>query len=332
MIGWALALASGVPQASEPSLYREGRAAFVREMEQTHGWASAETLAVLKQARYSQKIIDAMERPYEAQPWHRYRKLFLTQARIDGGVRYWREQRPLLERVSAAFGVAPEILVAILGVETAYGANTGSHRAIDALTTLGFAYPKRAAFFRGELEALLRLGREEGIDTLGALGSYAGALGKPQFIPTSYRAYAVDFDDDDRRDLWGSDADVLASVANYFRRHGWRSGEPVAFPATVAAARASEIAVAEKKPMAPNTTTGALRLAGVDWREPVASDQPATLLRLDGEAGDEYWVTLPNFYAITRYNHSNLYAMAILQLSQAIREAVEVTSAAPAGG
>lgn len=317
-VGLALAAATAGASAAVPESYVQGREAFVADMVERHGFDSAKLASLLGRARYRQGIVDAMDRPYEALPWHRYRRIFLTPDRITNGVAYWRAHRAELERAEATYGVPPEMIVAIIGIESNYGANTGKHLALDALTTLGFSYPRRAEFFRGELEALLLLARENAVDPLKARGSYAGALGRPQFIPSSYRAYAVDFDGDGERDLWGSDADVIGSVANYFANHGWKSGELVAFPATLVGTPPPDLAVAEKKPLAPGVTTGDLRVAGVDWREPAGSDQPATLIRLDGP-GDEYWVGLDNFYVITRYNHSNHYAMAAHQLATEIR-------------
>ncbi len=308
---------AGQPKAP-PASYEAGRALFAGEMVQRHGFDAERIGSLLERGSYRQEIIDAMERPYESKPWHRYRRLFLTPERISGGLAFWRENASLLAQAQATYGVPPEIVVAILGVETSYGARLGDHRAIDALTTLGFAYPKRADFFRGELEQLLLLGLEGQVDAAGAVGSYAGALGKPQFIPSSYRSYAVDFDGDGKRDLWGSNADVIGSVANYFSQHGWRRGEPVAFRVKVPGAPPPDLEVAEKKPVSPNTTVDRLRSAGIEWQDRVGGDAPATLVRLDGQ-GDEYWVALQNFYVITRYNHSNLYAMAAYQLSQEIK-------------
>jgi membrane-bound lytic murein transglycosylase B len=273
------------------------------------------------QARYRQEIIDAMNRPYEAKPWRDYRALFITPERIDGGAAFRRAQDRILRRVEAAYGVPPEIVTAIIGVETNYGRNLGSHRVLDALSTLGFAYPRRAAFFRGELEEFLLLSRDEQVEPLSARGSYAGAVGKPQFIPSSYRAYAVDFDDDGRRDLWESDADVAGSVGNYLAQHGWRRGQPIALPALLQEGRPGGVAVAGKRPLRPETTLDQLLRAGVaaatdDGGQP-GGQLRATLIELDGD-GPEYWLGFENFYAITRYNHSNLYAMAVFQLSREI--------------
>ncbi|EGV34033.1 lytic murein transglycosylase B [Thiorhodococcus drewsii AZ1] len=323
--GIALAIGfSFAASAEPPDAYRTGIERFVADMDGEQGF-DAETLrGLLSQASYRQSIIDAIQRPYEAKPWRDYRKIFITPERIRGGARFWRENAATLERAEATFGVKQEIIVAIIGVETNYGANVGTYPVLDALSTLGFAYPPRADFFRGELEDFLRLTREEEIDPLRAVGSYAGAMGKPQFIASSYRAYAVDFDGDGRRDLWNSDADVIGSVANYFSQHGWRSGEAVAYPARSPQDSPQTLAIAEKAPLAPNLTAGALSNAGVEWDATLPAETPLTLLRLDGdgrhgEDGDEYWIGLTNFYVITRYNHSNLYAMAVHQLSESIR-------------
>ncbi|AFL75673.1 lytic murein transglycosylase B [Thiocystis violascens] len=306
------------PVAAEPDDDRAGVQRFIAAMTERHGFDPVALQALLDTARYRQAIVDAMNRPYEGKPWRDYRALFLTPERIDAGVAFWRDHAETLARAETAFGVAPEIVVAILGVETSYGRNLGAHRALDALATLSFSYPKRADFFRGELESFLLLSREERLDPGKILGSYAGALGKPQFISSSYRAYAVDFDGDGRRDLWQSDPDVIGSVANYFKLHGWRTGEPVAFPAELTAGLPDGVEIAEKTPLKPNRTAGDWRDAGIDWRASTAPSTPAALIRLAGPT-DEYWIGLENFYVITRYNHSNLYAMAVLQLSEKIR-------------
>ncbi|WP_296808710.1 lytic murein transglycosylase B, partial [Thiocapsa sp.] len=273
--GWVALAASQLH--AEPNDYVAEADIFAREMVERHGFDSAELQAVLADARYSQAIVDAMDRPYEAKPWRDYRGLFVTPERIVGGVAFWRDNADLLARAEADYGVAPQIIVAIIGVETNYGANTGKHRVIDALTTLGFSYPRRADFFRRELEAFLLLSREEQVDPSRAVGSYAGAMGKPQFIASSYRNYAVDFDGDGRRDLWGSNADVVGSVANYFKQHGWRPDEPVAFVAALRSGIPAGIALAEKTPVRPDTTAGAFRAARVDWKEPLAVDTPVSL-------------------------------------------------------
>ncbi len=313
-----LTLILGSVAAAAPDDYHTGAQRFIVEMADRHDFDPAVLQALLDTARYRQDIIDAMNRPYESKPWRDYRALFLTPDRIDAGVAFWRDNAETLARAETTYGVNAAIIVAIIGVETRYGRNLGTYRVLDALTTLGFSYPRRADFFRGELESFLLLSREERLDPRQTLGSYAGALGKPQFISSSYRAYAVDFDNDGQRNLWRSNPDVIGSVANYFRLHGWRPGEPVAFPAELKAGVPDGIEIAEKTPLKPTRTADELRNAGIDWREPIASSTPVTLIRLDGPT-PEYWLGLDNFYVITRYNHSNLYAMAVLQLSEEIQ-------------
>ena len=310
------------PAAGVPADYVAGSRAFVAEHAAGLGYSAEALAALMARARYRQDIIDAIERPYEAKPWRDYRRLFLTPERIDGGVAFRREHAELLERVEAEYGVPPEIIVAIVGVETNYGAQLGRHRVLDALSTLGFAYAPRADFFRKELGEFLLLAREEEVDPVGALGSYAGAVGLPQFIPSSYRAYAVDFDEDGRRDLWDSHADVVGSVGNYLAMHGWRRGAPIAARATLAEGVPTGIPVADKRPARPQQTLAQLDAAGVGAAAgALAGDPPAdtraALLALDGD-GAEYWLGFENFYAITRYNQSNLYAMAVYQLSREI--------------
>ena len=325
VIAWSLSagFAPSAVAATEPRSYRSETRAFVAEMADKHGFDAGALQVLMARARYRQDIIDAMRRPYEAKPWSSYRPIFLTRSRIQGGAAFWLAHADLLERAQRDYGVPPEIIVAIVGVETGYGGNLGRHRVIDALSTLGFAYPPRAEFFRGELESFLLLGRDEGIDVPLVKGSYAGALGKPQFIPSSYRTYAVDFDGDGRRDLWRSDADVIGSVANYLHQHGWRPDQPVAVPAVLSPAAhealsAQRIKVAEKRPVEPLAPVEDLTALGVVAAEPLDPEAPASLLRLDGPE-DEYWLSLNNFYVITRYNHSNLYAMAVYQLAREIR-------------
>lgn len=290
---------------------------FIRSMVNQHGFDAGELRQLLEQAEPRQDIIDAMNNPAERLPWHRYRPIFLTPERIKQGVAFWNDNASLLERVSNDYGVPPEILVAIVGVETYYGRYKGRHRVLDALATLAFNYPPRAAFFRSELEHYLLLAREEKIDPLQPTGSYAGAMGMPQFIPSSYRNYAADGDGDGRRDLYNNKADILASVANYFRRHGWQQGDPIAAPAQVRGDGWRELTDPSLKP---TRTFGELAAAGVTADIAAADDAPARLLVLDTAGDSEYWATFHNFYVITRYNHSPLYAMAVFQLAQAVKD------------
>jgi len=290
---------------------------FAERMGQRHGMDRDQVASWLSASERQQSIIDAISSPAEGLPWHRYRKIFVTSPRINGGMQFWRRHEALLERAEARYGVPPAVIVAILGVETRYGQHTGSHRVIDALRTLAFDYPPRADFFRSELEAYLLLTSEQGIDPLTPKGSYAGALGLPQFIPSSYRAYAVDFNDNGRTDLWGETADAVGSVANYLAEHGWRSEEPVVARAEVSG---EDWRAFDTSGLKPNTTIAELRAAGIDVPSDYPDDSEARLFVLAGEDGNQYWAARRNFYVITRYNHSALYALAVHQLAESIRQ------------
>ena len=295
--------------------------AFIGEMVSRHGFNRDELTRLFSQAERREDILELMRKPAEKRlQWFEYRKIFLTQSRIEGGVAFWKNNAGILDRAATSFGVDPQIIVAIIGVETRYGGNTGRHRVLDALSTLAFDYPPRADFFRGELEQYLILARENGFDLLGTTGSYAGAMGYGQFIPSSYRAYAVDFDDDGKRDLWDSLDDIIGSVANYFHRHGWEPGGPVAIPATVSGNMHQQILDRGYKP---NTVPDTMRHVGITPARPIPNDLPVALLSFEMKDGPEYWIGFNNFYVITRYNHSPLYAMAVYQLSEEIREAYE---------
>ena len=297
---------------------------FVTQMNSQYGVDEQWLRNLLAQAVHQKKIVEAISRPAEhVRPWYEYRELFLTRERIDAGVDYWLSHADDLEQAAQQFGVDPQVIIAILGVETFYGRITGRYRVLDSLTTLAFDYPPRSAFFRSELEEFLLLAREGSIDPLTALGSYAGAMGLPQFISSSYRRFSVDLDGDGRRDLWTDSADVLGSIANYFREHGWIRGELAIVQARVTTPEAAALASPKAKL---TTTIGELRRAGVQF----ASDQPderlAVLLQVEGRNGPEYWVGLRNFYTITRYNRSPLYALAVHQLGIAIAERVASTT------
>ncbi|HEX5513706.1 MAG TPA: lytic murein transglycosylase B [Gammaproteobacteria bacterium] len=289
---------------------------FVQDMANRHDFDTTELRQLLDQAEPRQDIIDAMKNPAERLPWHRYRPIFLKPDRIAQGVAFWNDNSELLEKISTEYGVPPEILVAIVGVETYYGRHKGRHRVLDALATLGFNYPPRAQFFRRELEQYLLLAREERLDPLQLTGSYAGAMGMPQFIPSSYRSYAVDGDGDGRRDLFSNTADIMASVANYFRRHNWETGGLIAAPAQVSGKGWLALNDQDLKPV---RTFAQLTAAGVSTTTAAAADAPARLLVLEAADGDEHWATFHNFYVITRYNRSPLYAMAVFQLAQQIK-------------
>ena len=300
---------------TDPQAFRD----FAEDMATRHGMdADAIEQLIRDQASYQPEIIEAISNPAEGLPWYRYRAIFLTQERIADGVDYWDEHANWLRAVEDRYGVPAEVVVAIIGVETFYGRYRGRHRVIDALRTLGFAYPPRADFFRSELEAFLVLADEEGMDPTTPLGSYAGAMGVPQFISSSYRAYAVDFNENGRRDLFSEAADAIGSVGHYLATHGWQRDAPIAVPARV---DGPDWQAFLRTPLAPEDTVAALERAGVRPERPLDGTRSARLLALELRDGTAYWVTLQNFYAITRYNHSALYAMAVHQLATAIREA-----------
>ena len=308
---------------TDPAIPREQRiAAFVDYTATTYGIEPQRIRDALAQAEYKQSIIDAITRPAEAvKPWRDYRQIFLTQARIDGGVAFYRDNRAALDRVSAETGVPAEYIVAIIGVETFYGRNTGSYRVLDALYTLAFDHPKRAPFFAGELAQLFALAKEEPqLDLHTLQGRYAGAMGMGQFMPSSYRLWAKDGDRDGRRDLLTHRPDVFASIANYFVVHGWQADGPVVARATLDAGREEFVpeSLQPVHPMAELAERGYRPMAG----EPRPSDpatQGATVVGLDGDAGREYWIGYRNYFVITRYNRSPMYALAVHQLAQAIR-------------
>jgi membrane-bound lytic murein transglycosylase B len=287
---------------------------FISQMVTKHGFDEAMLTYWMSGVEQQKTALEAIARPAEGKPWKDYRKIFITSKRISNGVSFWQEHADVLAKAEKQYGVPAQIIVAIIGVETFYGKRAGSYPVLDALTTLGFDYPPRAKFFRKELEHYLLMSREEKVDPREFKGSYAGAMGMPQFISSSFRAYAVDFDGDGHRDLWNNTPDAIGSVANYFKLHGWKAGKPVVTPATV-------VKDAEKlgsKTMKPHTTIASYKTMGVTPLKEFANDEMATLLKLDGENGYEFWLGLNNFYAITRYNHSPLYAMAVYQLSQAL--------------
>lgn len=275
-----------------------------------------EIRATLAQAQYRQSIIDAITRPAEAKPWKSYRPIFITDTRINNGRKFMAEHRAELQRVQDRTGVPAEIIVAIIGVETSYGGNMGNYKVLDALYTLAFYYPKREAFFSSELAHLFELGRVEKFDIQQLKGSYAGAMGWGQFMPSSYLNYAKDGDNDGRRNLFGNLDDVFSSVANYFIGYGWRKGEPVFVRASMDGSA---------QPFVPETLEAKYSLAelGQKGYRPVSvvPNLPATLLTLEGNDGVEHWIGFQNFYVITRYNRSPLYAMSVYQLAQAIAAA-----------
>jgi membrane-bound lytic murein transglycosylase B len=322
----ALALALALPVAADARsagqyAARKDVRQFIARMVRTHGFVAAELRALFGHARYQPTIIAAITPPAEARArsWQAYRALFLTPERIEAGVAFRAREREALARAAALYGVPEEIIVGIIGVETVYGRNTGSYRVIDALTTLAFDYPPRAEFFRGELEHYLLYARDADIDTLALKGSYAGAIGIPQFMPGSYRRYAVDLDGDGRTDLSGSYADAIGSVANYLKQHGWKTGEPVAYPAQVSGDRYRGLVEAGIKP---GFRCGSLEQIGVSAAGAADADALCALVELETPgAASAYLAALTNFYVLTRYNRSSMYAAAVLELAQAVKQA-----------
>lgn len=289
---------------------------FINEMVEKHNFNRQSLTALFDKVTIQQSIIDAMNRPAEGKPWHQYRPIFITQDSIDKGVAYYKTHKTALQKAQTQYGVPPEMIVAIIGVETRYGKNKGSYSVIDALSTLAFDYPKRAPFFRSELEQYLILTREEKIDPLSLKGSYAGAMGTPQFMPSSYRSWAVDFTGNGKRDLWDNDEDAIGSVANYFKSHGWKPNQPVVFPAKVT----KPVDVSPK--VKPSTPFKTYKEQGVKVNANLADNELTSLLAYDNGKGEDYWVGLNNFYVITTYNRSQLYAMAVYQLSEEIKKRI----------
>lgn len=289
---------------------------FIDSMVTEHAFDRDMLLRVLGDAESKESIIEAISRPAERTlTWGEYRNIFMKPERIKAGASFWREHNEALERISADTGVSTEILVGIIGVETYYGRITGNHRVLDALATLAFDYPPRSRFFRRELEQFLLLVREEGMDPGAATGSYAGAMGRPQFMPSSYRAYAVDATNDGKRDIWDNWEDVIGSVANYFVAHGWQPGKPVVARATLADSWQGK---APDNSLQATDTVASLSAAGVTFATDLDGVADAALLRLDGEDGTEHWVGFHNFFVITRYNRSVMYALAVHQLGEAV--------------
>jgi membrane-bound lytic murein transglycosylase B len=289
---------------------------FAKELEIEHGIKPAQAKIWLSQAERLESVLKAISRPAEkTKTWADYRKIFLTEKRINQGKQFLKDNNALLEKAEKEFGVPKEIIGAIIGVETYYGQRQGNYRVLDSLSTLAFDYPKRSLFWR-ELKEFFVLSQEQGIEPTDIKGSYAGAMGYGQFIPSSFRYYAIDYDGDNKKDLWTNKADAIGSVANYFKRHGWKTGEEVTQRVRVEGNK-YEKAVNDR--LKPKWTASELKALGVTPTKDIADDARATLVKLTGEHGAEFWLGNYNFYVITRYNHSRMYAMAVYQLSQAIK-------------
>jgi peptidoglycan lytic transglycosylase B len=313
------AAAQGYAQRSE---VRE----FVAEMAERHGFTRQQLQQVFSAVRRQPAILRAIVAPAESaqRSWQTYRALFLTPQRIEAGLRFEDANAEALARAQAVYGVPEEIIVAIIGVETVYGRNLGGYRVMDALTTLAFDFPQRGEFFRQELEQYLLFAREEGLRLLEPKGSYAGAMGIPQFMPGTYRRFAVDFDGDGRRDLLRSTADAIGSVANFLKEHGWQTGQPVAVRGQLKSSEPPRALV--EAGIKPSLACRELEAMGISSEEPLAPDATCALIEL-ATAGQapEYRVALENFYVLTRYNRSSFYAASVLDLAQALAQAKKKT-------
>jgi len=297
--------------------------AFVRDLVKRHGFVEAELKRVFARTQRVDPVLDAIARPAErVRTWEEYRAMLLTERRAAEGVEFWRKHRRTLERAEKKYGVPPEYVVAIIGVETFYGRNTGNWRVVEALTTLAFDYPPRAGFFRSELEQYLLFARAAGIDVFSTRGSYAGAMGLPQFMPSSARAYAVDFDGNGHIDLLKSRADAIGSVANFLKVHGWQRDADVLLDARVPAGDAWRTYAGG---LEPKHSLLALREAGIEFDSPQPAGAQVVLVELaSAERPSDYRVALRNFYVITRYNRSVFYAAAVSDLARQLRKGYDL--------
>lgn len=309
---FALLLSLALPCAEAAEL--PGIPQFIDEMVVKHQLKRDDLVQAFQRAQRRQSVIDAMSAPATRKPWPEYRATFINPQRINGGLQFWQQYADTLQRAENQYGVPQEIIVALIGVETTYGRNAGKYSTLDALTTLAFDYPRRAAFFRSELEQYLLLAREQDFDLLKVQGSYAGALGIPQFMPSSYRKHAVDFDGDGKIDLLHDTQDAIGSVANYLRQYGWLSRESIAVPASVGVDYYAGKLAASQRVME-------WAVSGVKPDKPVDPDQSARLIDFTVADGKEFWLAFGNFDVITRYNNSDFYAMSVFQLAEALRDA-----------
>jgi len=298
---------------------------FIREMANRHAFNQSSLADLFQQVKIRNSIVKLIDRPKSSSnkrvlaAWDPYRSQFLTTDRIEAGVNFWRQNARTLQRAESVYGIPPEIIMGIIGVETIYGKNTGGYRVIDALTTLAFNSKQRADFFRKELEEFLLLTREENADPLALTGSYAGAMGLPQFMPSSFRNYAIDFDGDGKRNIWTNPTDTIGSVANYLKHrdnYGWQAGQPVIMAAQVRDQTAADTLLALE--YEPKYSLQSLKKQGLLFYGDVPENTLGILIDLKTDLGVAYWVGFPNFYVITRYNRSNRYAMAVYQLAQEI--------------
>lgn len=327
----ALLFISSISHSHTPDVAfteREDVKTFVQEMVKKHHFDAKTINGWLNSATLQPSIIAAMNKPAEKLPWYKYEQIFLTPKRINEGVEFWKANENTLKQAELKYGVPPEMILAIMGVETFYGKNTGNYRVLDSLVTLGFNYPPRSKFFLSELEEFFVLAREEGWDPTQIKGSYAGAMGKGQFISSSYRRYAVDFNGNGKRDLLQSNEDAIGSVANYFHVHGWQKDTPIVLAAQIKGNDYKKLVASKANPKPEHSLQDLAKVNVVPKDKPKSAwrTQPFALVMLEGSNGPEYWLGGQNFYVITRYNHSDHYAMAVYNLSQQIKEAYAANS------
>lgn len=283
---------------------------FVNEMVKKYHFDRTEMIKVLNEVNYKPRVVQSVKYPLEQRPWYSYQTMFVTESRIRQGVDFWNKYKTALTKAEETYGVPASIIVATIGVETKYGRNTGDYRVIDALANLAFSDSPRAGFFRNELVEFFLLCREQHLNPVKILGSYAGAIGEPQFMPSSYRHYAVDFSGKGKIDLAHNEVDVIGSVANYYAKHGWSANDPVAMPASVKGGK-YQLHFSRQH----SISKSELLEMGMAPKDEYLRAQKYKLLQLEGYYGDEYWLSFHNFDVIKRYNSSDLYAMAVYQLS-----------------
>ncbi|OED45860.1 lytic murein transglycosylase B [Endozoicomonas sp. (ex Bugula neritina AB1)] len=317
---FAGALTISVPALAETYtkgyLNRPDVNAFIKELVEEEQFTRKELEAILGQAKKSDRALALINRPAEGtMEWKDYRKIFMTPERVQKGVKFWQGNADILANVEKEYGIPAQVIIAIIGVETYYGRQTGGFKVLDTLTTLGFDFPRRSKFFQKELKNLLILAREQKLDATELTGSYAGAMGIPQFMPSSYRAYAVDYTADQQANIWNTEADAIASVANYLSRHGWKKDQLVAEQARVTGAQ-YEAALSDG--LKPDKRLNQVVKSGWKPVNEIPGSSKVLAMKLQGQDGPEYWLGMNNFYVITRYNRSRMYALAVHQLAKAV--------------
>ncbi|VEG90642.1 lytic murein transglycosylase B [Legionella spiritensis] len=311
-------LASHLLHADQALTQRKDVQTFINYMVREHGFSKQQLNQVMNDVQIQPQIIESMDRPYEKKTWDVYKALFLTPERLQGGLKFWRDNKETLDKAEKQYGVPANIIVAIVGVETLYGKHQGKYRVIDALSTLAFNYPKRSKFFTRELEQFLLLCREHHVQPNQYMGSYAGAMGKAQFMPSSYRNFAADFSGKSKKDLMNDNNAVIASIANYISKHGWKYRQGIAQPAQITSKKIGKINTGNKYAA---YSVNQLSTAGI--RPVTAAINPppkAGVIELTTQNGREYWLAYPNFYVITRYNSSPQYALVVYLLSQQLKK------------